>query len=220
MVVAMPLYPSLTKVASDKELLKVEHSKYLDILVAVSLPALIGLCVIAEPLLKLFFNERYLSFGVELFWLLALSIFILNFNGHYISHAFQFRFKTHLLPWITGLALIINVTLLLLLLTPFGIYGAAYSSLICNLLILISSAGCAFRFGYCYRLGRNGFKVIVSSLAMLVGLLTTNALIGGMDSIARLIVLVATGAITYGFVLISQNSFDTLLWLKGVMKNE
>ncbi|EGR0597939.1 sugar transporter, partial [Vibrio cholerae] len=54
MVISVPLYPELTKSTNNKSELINKHQHYLDVLVAITLPSLLGICFIAEPLIKVF----------------------------------------------------------------------------------------------------------------------------------------------------------------------
>ncbi|MCX9462366.1 oligosaccharide flippase family protein, partial [Vibrio cholerae] len=76
MVISVPLYPELTKSTNNKSELINKHQHYLDVLVAITLPSLLGICFIAEPLIKVFLSQEYLNQGVELFWILAVSVYV------------------------------------------------------------------------------------------------------------------------------------------------
>ncbi|HDZ3708361.1 TPA: oligosaccharide flippase family protein, partial [Vibrio cholerae] len=137
MVISVPLYPELTKSTNNKSELINKHQHYLDVLVAITLPSLLGICFIAEPLIKVFLSQEYLNQGVELFWILAVSVYVLNLKMHYIDHGLQFLNITKYFPFVAFVSILVNITLLSLTLRTLGVYGAAWIILISNTIGLI-----------------------------------------------------------------------------------
>lgn len=198
MVIAMPLYPEMTKAIKDKATLASLHKKYFTMLLLFSLPALLGLCLIAEPMISLFLTDDYLQYGVELFYLIALSVFVLNLRAHYVDHGLQFTLNTHLLPFITGGSIIINVTLLFLLLDKFGVYGAAIASLATNTITLVISFTVARNKGYRYLIGRDCINVLIASAVMAFCMLLVRDSFTIYSEYIQLFTLILSGVISYG----------------------
>lgn len=170
MVVALPLYPNLARKADDKLQLFKAHQSYQIMVLTISLPALVGLCFIAEPLINLFLGQEYLSEGVSLFWILAASAFASNFRMHYIDHGLQFASRTKVLPFILTISLSLNLLMLFYLLPRIGIYGAAYASLICNVITLLMSFALAKKSGHEYWINNDVTKIIMALGCMVFGL--------------------------------------------------
>ncbi|WP_159307339.1 oligosaccharide flippase family protein, partial [Klebsiella pneumoniae] len=83
MVISMPLYPNLAKHAEDKIALVSQHKTYLHLLVTLTFPALLGLGILQDEIIRLFLGEQYLSRSSERFWVLAIAGYLINFKGHY-----------------------------------------------------------------------------------------------------------------------------------------
>ncbi len=217
MVVAMPLYPEMTKAINNKAKLAVLHAKYFKMLMLVSLPALIGVCLIAEPMISLFLTAEYLQYGVELFYILALSVFILNVRGHYVDHGLQFTLNTHFLPFIVGVSIIINIALLSILLGEYGLYGAAVASLVTNIITLCISFVVAKRKGYQYHFSVDLIKIIFASAVMTVVMLFLRSVLAVHSNGFQLSILISCGALSYAgmhFLLNTANVrsyFDKVL---------
>lgn len=177
MVVALPLYPTLARKADEKTKLFKAHKRYQLMMLTISLPALVGLCFIAEPLITVFLGIDFLSAGIPLFWILAASAFISNLRMHYIDHGLQFASRTKILPFILTSSLILNITMLLVLLPPLGLYGAAYTSLTCNLITLLLSYHYAKKAGHEYWMDWDVIKIIIATFSMALSLyLSQNAI--------------------------------------------
>lgn len=197
MVVAMPLYPELTKTINNKAKLAKLHAKYFNTLMLVSFPALLGLCVIAEPMISLFLTDEYLKYDVELFYIMALSVFVLNLRVHYIDHGLQFTLNTGLLPFIIIISILINITLLFVLLEQYGLYGAAFSSLITNVVTLIISFSVAINKGYQYHFSLDFIKVVIASVAMAISMLLVRSELYNYDNYIQLPLLILCGVLSY-----------------------
>lgn len=197
MVVAMPLYPELTRLVSKPSELRLQHSLYLDMLMFICLPALIGVCFIAAPLTKVLLGDEYLSEGVEVYWLLAVSFFLLNLKGHYFDHGLQFALKTKYIPLVTGISVVVNISLLFLLIKPIGLLGTGISLLLANFIALLISMMLGMRAGYNYQTGPSFFKIILSTSIMAMSLYLGQFIIDALSSMQQLIIQVVNGVVIY-----------------------
>ncbi|MGR5130756.1 oligosaccharide flippase family protein [Vibrio alfacsensis] len=170
MVVALPLYPVLARNADDKLKLFKAHQRYQLMILTISLPAVVGLCFIAEPLITLFLSAEFLTEGFSIFWILAASAFVSNLRMHYIDHGLQFASRTKVLPFILSFSLALNLVILIALLPDLGIYGAAYSSLISNVIALFLSFLCAKKSGHEYWVNGEIIKILVALGCMTLSL--------------------------------------------------
>ena len=207
MIVAMPLYPELTKAIGDDGKLNTLHKKYLNVLLIITLPAFLGICLVAEFLIPLFLTASYLTHGIELFYVLAVSVFLMNIRAHYIDHGLQFTLNTKFMPAITMVGMALNIVLLVLLIEPYGLYGAAWAALITNLITAIISFLTSIKLGYKYTVDRNVLKTVCASFVMLICIYAAKELISGLEVLYQLIILIALGVVTYA---LAQIAFNTL----------
>ncbi|HDZ9224198.1 oligosaccharide flippase family protein [Vibrio cholerae] len=217
MVISVPLYPELTKITNNKSELINKHQHYLDVLVAITLPSLLGICFIAEPLIKVFLSQEYLNQGVELFWILAVSVYVLNLKIHYIDHGLQFLNKTKYFPFVAFVSILVNITLLSLTLRTLGVYGAAWIILISNTIGLILAMFIALYFGYRYRFGLNIAKVMLSCGLMLVALLLKEAFFQNLEPWIDIIISVCLGFLVYSISMFILNALKIKDFLTRIM---
>lgn len=207
-VVSVPTYPELAKSINDRESLQKKHSSYLDLLLAITLPSMVGMCISAESLVNLVLTEEYSDLGIELFWILGAAAYLLNIKGHYIDHGLQFLLKTKYLPWISATTTLISIILLIFSINTFGIHGAAWSWLTTNMLAAIASYAVSCKLGFYYGVGRNFFKVILATAGMTAALLLASNLLSDFSHITKLAYLVITGVTSYATLMILINAFN------------
>lgn len=168
MVVALPSYPELTKKINDKAALYKAHGEYLTLLCLISVPALVGFCILAEPITHLLLSEEYLSQGSTVIYILCAGVFVLNLKAHYIDHGLQFTLNTKYLPKISVFSLVLNLSLLVTLIPPFGLIGAASAFLIANIIALIMSLWLSLKKGYKYAVPLQVYKILLSTVCMAI----------------------------------------------------
>ena len=180
--------PTLTR-AAEMGLVALAEStdRALAFSAAVAAPLIVGGMIEARPLLQMLFGSEYLD-GTPAFRLLILSIGLIFLHGH-LSNVFLVRDQTSMLTWITAPATAINVVLNFLLIPAWGIVGAAASTVVAEMLILISdtlvirAGGVRFRLGVIWR----------SALAAAV----MGAALFGLRSAHNFALSVAVGAVVY-----------------------
>ncbi|EOX3390004.1 exopolysaccharide biosynthesis flippase VpsE [Vibrio cholerae] len=208
MVISMPLYPNLAKHAEDKIALVSQHKTYLHLLVTLTFPALLGLGILQDEIIRLFLGEQYLSRSSELFWVLAIAVYLINFKGHYLDHGLQFLLQTRKLLWVSLSGLIMSICLLPLMLNQFGMFGAAITLLIVSGLVAILSFISSWRSGYRYAIGMDGIKVIISALLMGGYLYLVKQWPLAIHSLFALAFYVTTSLLFYGICLWCLNAFN------------
>lgn len=206
MVVALPLYPELVKHTKNMSALRQKHTQYSNILFAITLPAMIGLCFIAKPLVSIFLTTEYLIYGVELFWLLAASVFILNIKSHFIDHGLQFMMKTRYLTITSAILIIINIALIFVFIGRFGVYGAAIAGITANSIALLLSLYFSFRFGYQHKFDSGFLKILFSSLIMAGALFLLHNFYQASNNIVLLVQSIIVGVLSYIFASLATNS--------------
>jgi lipopolysaccharide exporter len=121
------VFPSYAKIAGDRRELKDAYLKVLSVLVLVIVPSAIGLALLAEPVVLVFFGEKWRD-AVPVIRLLAINgMLYLSVNtGIYVYLALGI---THHTTSITIVHAAVSITLMLLLVPQWGIQGAAYALL-------------------------------------------------------------------------------------------
>ena len=208
MVVAMPLYPELTKLTNQSLELKKRHAQYFDLLMAITLPSLIGLCFLSTSLINIFLSDNYSDGSGDIFYILATSAFLLNLKGHYIDHGLQFSLKTKYLTVVSIFMMIINLVLLFALVEPLGLRGAAWASLLTNFGAVILTFLLAKNKDYNYSFGENFFKVVAASFLMAISLKFSNLFFKTESSLSEIIFKIIVGGLTYSVAILSMNAFN------------
>lgn len=208
MLVALPIYPDLAKKTSDQKELQKKHSVYLDILLAVTLPATVGLCFVADEVFSAIITKDYLIFEPELVWMLCFAAFLFNLKGHYLDHGFQFLLQTRFQPWLSGAVLLLSIAFLLIFVPLWGALGAAAAWLVSTFISAIASFLLATRLGYKFQLGCEFPKIVFAVALMVVSLSVVRLSISPTTSFFSLAALVPVGIISYVFSLVFLNAFD------------
>lgn len=215
MVVALPSYPELTKKINDKAALYKAHGEYLTLLCLIAMPALVGFCILAEPITHLLLSEEYLSQGSTVIYILCAGVFVLNLKAHYIDHGLQFSLNTKYLPKISVFSLILNLSLLVTLIPPFGLIGAASAFLIANTITLVMSLWLSLKKGYRYAVPLQVYKILLSTVCMAIFLPELRAyhfVIINMP-IVNIIIDVVIGVSIFSCVLALLNYSKCKAWL-------
>lgn len=102
----------------------------------VTLATCIGI-IVGGPFLTIFAGPQFKDVG-RIFPFLLLSVYAGSFYYFFSSPIFFFK-KTHVLPYITGSSVVINIGLNLLLIPKYGIYGATVATIFSHIWITLSS---------------------------------------------------------------------------------
>nr|WP_306287927.1 polysaccharide biosynthesis C-terminal domain-containing protein [Pseudoalteromonas sp. WY3] len=132
----------------------------------ITLPALIGFCVLAKPITELLLGDEYLAHGLTIIYILCAAVFIQNLKGHYIIHGLQFSLNTKYIPRISLISLLINLILLILLMPEYGLEGAALSFLITSFISLLMGLYISLKQGYKFVVSTQVYKIVFSSICM------------------------------------------------------
>ncbi|HGE6132100.1 TPA: exopolysaccharide biosynthesis flippase VpsE [Vibrio cholerae] len=208
MMIAMPLYPNLAKYAEDKIILASQHKMYLHLLLALTFPALIGLGLLQNEIIRLFLGKEYLSGSAHLFWVLAIAIYMNNIKSHYLDHGLQFLLQSRKLLLVSVSGLVASILLLPLLLNQFGMLGAAITFLVVSGLVSMLSFISSWRSGYRYSIDIDGIKVIISALLMGGYLYVVKQWPLVIHSLFALAFYVTSSLLFYGICLWCLNAFN------------
>ncbi|MFC0213510.1 oligosaccharide flippase family protein [Paenibacillus chartarius] len=141
------------------------------LLLGISLPATMGVILLAEPISKMFFGSQFAGTVSVLLPLLIVGNFLMGLKQFYFDQAFQLGNKTmiQIFPVIVGA--ILNVVLNLIFIPLWGVTGSAYASIAATAAAVVLS----WFFGRkCFHLPipyGDILKIILCSLFMIAALL-------------------------------------------------
>src|SRR2546421_17187 len=98
------------------------------LLMAVGLPCVIGMSVLAPGISHLFLGKSFRAAATQIIPLVALGTFVANLKAYHFDAAFQFAHRTIYQVWIVLFAAVVNVLLNLVAIPRWGINGAAGAS--------------------------------------------------------------------------------------------
>jgi O-antigen/teichoic acid export membrane protein/lysophospholipase L1-like esterase len=210
-------YPALARLRGEADRLAAAWLRVLQAVVALAVPTAIGLCVVANPLLRTLYDER---------WQPAVPILeVLAFFGlfHAAAATTGEVFKAANAPrWVSVLALLYNVVLAaaLLALTRAGLTGVAIAVVLASAVVMAASLAAAARLvGTPLRtVAAVAPAPLAGSVVLAVGALGARALVraaGGGPALA-LAAATAAGAVGYAAVL-QRIAPDTLAELAALV---
>lgn len=173
--------------------------QYFILLLGISIPALLGLVGIADVFIPLLVGGEFVSATLDLLPWIGAAIFANCLYLFYISLAFQLAQHTAGSVKVVGVAAILNLLLNLVLIPPYGLWGATLASLLAYLLCVV----------YGYYLGRQYFaltiplaevgKILLAAAGMylLMGLMPVLPI----HPVYVLALKIAVGAVSYGVLV-------------------
>jgi O-antigen/teichoic acid export membrane protein len=109
------------------------------LLLAIAIPATCGLAALAEDVADLLMGPEFRATGAIVIPIIAAATFFSGIRAGYFDLAFQLGKRTHYQIWVVGIAATANLILNVALIPTWGVYGAAWSTLVAVLLALIAS---------------------------------------------------------------------------------
>lgn len=217
----LPLYfmnsvlPVLTRTIKEKtEKYKQVISYAFDFLAALSVPMVVGGVVLAYPIIFVIATPDFLSRLPEGFYGsdIAFQILIFALLFQFLNVLFAFILiavnKQSKLLYINGACALFNITTNIIFIPHYGFRGAAITSVLSELFILIATFTVARKYLEFSISIKNMIKIIFSSLIM-------GAVVYFMQPITyayienwNIILLIPLGAFTYGIMLIITRTID------------
>jgi len=179
------------------------------LLLAISLPATVGLVMLADNVALVTLGLEFREAGGQIIPWVALATFIGAFKAFYLDYSFQLGRQMRMHAWIMAITALANIVLNLLLIPRYGLLGAAFGTLGAFVIGFVSS----------WRLGRKVFplpypkdshKVIIASIGMAVVLWPTIAWRGS----GELCIQIVLGITAYAFFIVALY-FRTSIQLTG-----
>jgi O-antigen/teichoic acid export membrane protein len=201
-----PLYPLMAahKNNNDLHALALSCRRYTNGYCFFSIPTLVGLTVLASPLLQLLGTEEFAIHPI-MFGLIAMGLFSDQFsaNVHYLVYLHN---EPVFLRNIMVLSGVVNLVLNILTIPFWGIFGAALSTLVSYVFLDFLLFRRAVSYGYrinelydFHSLKKYGFSAFV--MALIIYFLMGYA----QQSLILLIGLVGLGIVIYAFILLAMN---------------
>jgi O-antigen/teichoic acid export membrane protein len=171
------------------------------LLLAIGIPAVIGLMVLAPGISSCFLGKTFRDDAARIMPIIALGTFLSGYKAYYLDTAFQFVHRTIYQVWIVLFAAIVNIVLNLIMIRPFGVIGAAGASVIAYLISMVLTAYYGRRH-FALPFPKVDFlQVLTAGGAMAVLLYPLRDSRGSMALIAEIL----AGGALYGVVLLSLN---------------
>ncbi|MEW9699931.1 lipopolysaccharide biosynthesis protein [Paenibacillus sp. SI8] len=219
MIVNLSAFPLVVKklesdgvVAAQKQL---EQS--LILLLIVSVPATIGVMMIAPNIVGIFFGQQFRESATVLIPMLIIGTFFMGIKSYYYDLAFQLSKQTSIqfIPVLIGA--VINVILNVIFIPSMGVMGSAYASIIAYSVSIVISWYVGKK---CFPLpfpGKAISQVMFAGIIMGVVLFPLRHLHG----IGFLILQIACAALVYFIVLLAINvgDFRSMLLKRFMKKN-
>jgi len=202
----LPVLTKSLKEQNEKYKLIIRYS--FDFLAALGMPLLVGAYVLAYPIVFIVSSPEFLSRLDEGFYGsdMALKILMFALVFQFLNTLFAFILlavnKQSRILYINAACVLFNIIGNLLVIPYYGFRGAAITSVLSELLILILTATVAYRY-LKYRISfATTFKIIISALLMGVAVHYLQPVSYTLLQNAGVLLLVPVGAIIYGALLI------------------
>ena len=205
--VARAAYPGYARIAEEPARLAQGYLESLAALLAVTLPAAVGIALLADPLVRVLLGAKWL----ETVPLIGALVFfaVLRTASTLAGPLFLAMGRVRIEPALLALNLVLLVPLLFVLVRTSGLMGAVWALTLCaavNLVLslVIVSRLLALRFG---RLASAVWRTMLATAAMALAVGWVRDQLD--DPALRLVAGTACGALTYGATLFA------LWWLTG-----
>jgi O-antigen/teichoic acid export membrane protein len=169
------------------------------LLIGTAAPIAFGVSALADPIASLFFGSEYIDQVAQIIPLSSLSAVVSGLYGFYFVQTFQLGRKTYLQIWPVAIAAIIHIGLNFWWIPTHGTTGALYSTIVCDLLVLVISFYLSQR---SYVLPTPWRKAGLFVLAAGLMALAVNYLKLYCPSPYQIPVLVIFGVVCYGLLLL------------------
>jgi O-antigen/teichoic acid export membrane protein len=140
-IINLAAYPLVIQALESKGEVEArgQLSKNFTLLMAVSIPATVGLAVLAAPVAGVFLGESFRGTAITLIPWVAAATLLSGLKAYYFDLSFQLGKKTYIQIWSVAIAAVVNIILNMLWIPLYGVLGAAYATLGAYMAALIVS---------------------------------------------------------------------------------
>ena len=174
------------------------------LLLALLLPASVGVAMVSPSLAQLFVDPSYVTPVARMTAWMALGAFFFGFRANYLDHAFQLGNSTRSLVGVVAVTAVVNFGLDLVLIPRLGGVGVAVANLIAGAIGVVAAAWAARKVMPMPINWRDAAKTGIAALAM-AGFLWP---FYGRPGVLALVVAVIGGAAVYGAVLLALDAME------------
>lgn len=167
-IINSAIFPTMSKFyISSQNALKLMCEKYFKIMFIIGIPLGVGTTLLANKIILLIFGSEYRPSIIALQILIWTIVF--TFAGAAFVKLFESINKQIIITKISGICVIINILLNLLLIPKFSYVGASFATVITEFILVGSIFIFAYKFGYgieSKKVVKNISKVIIASVVM------------------------------------------------------
>jgi O-antigen/teichoic acid export membrane protein len=187
-------------------------SRNSSLLLALLLPASIGVAMVAPTLVPLFVDPAYVAPVASLVAWMGFAAFFYGFRANYVDHAFQLGHSNHGLLAVMVSIAVVNLALDVVLIPRMGVTGAGAASLAASAVGLVHGWLAARRVMRMPIAIADAVKILVAAGAMALFLLPFY----GRSGIMALLIEIAGGALVYGALLLALDAMN----LRGLVRQK
>jgi O-antigen/teichoic acid export membrane protein len=190
----------------DPEGARIQMRHNSTLLLAVGIPAVVGLMLLAPSIAHSFLGKSFRVDAARVIPIVALGAFLAGYKAYYLDTAFQFAHRTIYQVWIVLIASVVNVVLNLFIMryTRLGIIGAASASVIAYVLSMTMTAFYGRRHFALPFPVRDFVQVLIASAIMALVLCLLRDYRGTVALTAQII----SGVVVYAAILFAFNFQD------------
>lgn len=195
---------------------QVQLKQNLNVLLAVALPLVVGISLIASNFAYVFVSQDYASGVAAIIPWVAISVLLFSVKIGYADLAFQLTKSTLGQVWVTSSAALINIILNVLMIPPFGIMGAAYSTAIAYAVSLLLSLFLGTKLFPLPKPDTGTIRIVLSTAGMAACLIPIYPFVG----IKWLALQVSLAAAVYCGLLLAQNVLSSRTLIARVIRTK
>ncbi|MDB5288941.1 MAG: hypothetical protein JWL69_182 [Phycisphaerales bacterium] len=206
MVIQLAVFPMAVRAFEHqgREAAQAQMKTNASLLMAVGVPSVIGLALLAPGISFCFLGSQYRQTAVGIMPLVAFGTFLAAFKAFHFDAAFQFAHRTIHQVWIVLIAAALNVALNLALIPGYGINGSAGASVAAYLFSIVLTVLMGRRYFVLPFPLRDCLRILAAGGAMAMLLYPCR----GYHGLLAVAAQVAAGAALYGTVLLALNFMD------------
>jgi O-antigen/teichoic acid export membrane protein len=206
MVISLAIFPLAVRAWEQhgREAAQEKMRSNAALLLAVGVPCVIGLTVLAPGISHCFLGQRYRTAAAGIIPLVALGSFLAGLKAYHFDAAFQFVHRTIIQVWIVLFAAGVNLGLNVVMIPRWGINGAAVASVLAYAVSIMVTAWIGRRYFELPFPPRPCAQVLLAGGAMGLVLFPCRQQVHPLAVTAQIV----AGALVYGGVLVACNFLD------------